>query len=630
MTTTAVTGNGGEREGRGRLSGRSPAAVVRSAALPATLGDAVLAVTAKTRLWPWERTEVARELCAHFLDGLDAGASPRDLLSSFGDPRLTARLITRARKRSRPWAWHALKRTAQGVGAILLLTLAWYGWSAARFYSGTPTVRFNLQQEINAPAVATPLNERGWPSYRDAFRAMKASGFFDACYAIEGWPTLKPGTPGWEAACAAHNRMEGEIDRMRRATSSPRCAYVLRADISDPSSLGAPLGEEPVPGENPVGMGVLLPQLAVFRAHARVLAFEVRRAAAEGRGADAAADIARLLAMAHHGSEDGTLIGQLVELAIANVAFDSLNEVLRDRPGVLSDAQLQRLAHVVGAYSPGRDGASGAWRPDMRLERRSFEDLLQRFYTDDGEGDGRLCSGVMDYARQFGAREPKAAKFVQPVIGGMVAGRAEMRAAHERLVDRFEAEAAKPAFERNPYAVDEEADALKGSPGVRYSLAVLLAPPLRATTPAFDLSRMNRDATAAGLAIELHTRRHGKPPAAWTEVVPSLLPAAPMDPWTGNPLVLKPGGAPNGRPLIYSVGADRVDDGGKIGDDGDPARVQIARKSGAPVPTWDWVLWPLPESRGPRPMGPAPVRDYQSSTRVYDWGWVGSMGVGGK
>ncbi|HYD01731.1 MAG TPA: hypothetical protein VEB22_10940, partial [Phycisphaerales bacterium] len=558
MTTTAVSGNGGEREGPGRLAGRSPAAVVSGSGLPEALGAAVLAVTGKTRLWPWERAEVARELCAHFLDGLEAGATPRQLLEMFGDPGRTARLITRARKRNRPLAWRVLNRSAQAVALLVLASVLWYGWIAARFYSGTPTVRFNLQGEMNAPAVATPLSDRGWPHYRDAHREMKRSGFFDAIHAIEEWPLLKPSTPGWLSACAAHDKVKVEIDRVRRGTRSPRAAYVLRANIDEPGSYGAPEGEEPVAGENPVGLGILLPPLAVYRSHARLIAFEIRRAAAEGRAGDVAEDIERLLALAHHGSEDGTLIGQLVELAIASLAFDLLNATVRDYPALLGDAHLQRLAHLVGAYAPGRDGAARSWQPDMRLERRSFEDLLQRFYTDNGEGDGRLCSGLMDCSQEFGARVSKAARFVQPVIGGMVASRAEMHAVYERLADKFEAEAAKPAYQRNIYAVEEEAEALKGPLGLHYSLAVLLAPRLQNTVPAFDQCRMARDSAAAGLAIELHTRRQGRRPTAWSDLVPSLLPAAPIDPWTGRALVLKPGAAPNGGPLIYSVGADRV------------------------------------------------------------------------
>ena len=56
--------------------------------------------------------EVARELCAHFRDGLASGASPEALRGAFGDTRRAAQLLTRARKRLRPLWWRASRRAA--------------------------------------------------------------------------------------------------------------------------------------------------------------------------------------------------------------------------------------------------------------------------------------------------------------------------------------------------------------------------------------------------------------------------------------------------------------------------------------------------------------------------------------
>jgi hypothetical protein len=268
------------------------------------------------------------------------------------------------------------------------------------------------------------------------------------------------------------------------------------------------------------------------------------------------------------------------------------------------------------------DGAR-AWTPDLRWERRVFDDLLQRFYTDDGNGDGRLCKGVMAYSREFGVHEAKAEMYVQPIIAGVVAGRAEMHSLHERLMDRFTVEAEKPLYARDQSALDDDVDALKGKMGIRNSLVILCSPPDLRIARTFDETRTIVNGVVAGLASELYTRKHGKAPTAWSDLVPSLLPAAPIDPWTGKELVLKTGASATDRPLIYSVGADLIDDGGKLGEDGDPARVLLARQAKTTAPTWDFVVWPATSGNYVQPMGPA--KPERPKKAVYGWGWVGSI-----
>lgn len=70
-----------------------------------------------------------------------------------------------------------------------------------------------------------------------------------------------------------------------------------------------------------------------------------------------------------------------------------------------------------------------------------------------------------------------------------------------------------------------------------------------------------------------------------------MLPAVPIDRFTGKPLLYR---LTNGVPILYSVGADQIDDGGiKPGDD--QTRHRIARCLIDTIPTKplhaDWVLW---------------------------------------
>src|SRR5262249_5982847 len=61
--------------------------------LPAPLAELVQVVVRGTRLWRGEKADVARELIAHFQDGLTKGESPQTLANSVGGPRTAAPLV---------------------------------------------------------------------------------------------------------------------------------------------------------------------------------------------------------------------------------------------------------------------------------------------------------------------------------------------------------------------------------------------------------------------------------------------------------------------------------------------------------------------------------------------------------
>ena len=75
--------------------------------LPEDLTNQIAVVLRESRLSPAKQVDVARELIAHFEDGLSAGNSAQDLLRDFGDERIAARLITQHKRspvrRERTW-----------------------------------------------------------------------------------------------------------------------------------------------------------------------------------------------------------------------------------------------------------------------------------------------------------------------------------------------------------------------------------------------------------------------------------------------------------------------------------------------------------------------------------------------
>ncbi|MCY2931564.1 MAG: hypothetical protein NTV86_19150, partial [Planctomycetota bacterium] len=79
-------------------------------------------------------------------------------------------------------------------------------------------------------------------------------------------------------------------------------------------------------------------------------------------------------------------------------------------------------------------------------------------------------------------------------------------------------------------------------------------------TDAAQADAQHRLALLAIAACRYHNAR-GAWPETLAALVPSYLPAMPTDPFTGKPLLLAR--APDGRPILYSIGRDMVDDGGK-------------------------------------------------------------------
>lgn len=65
----------------------------------------------------------------------------------------------------------------------------------------------------------------------------------------------------------------------------------------------------------------------------------------------------------------------------------------------------------------------------------------------------------------------------------------------------------------------------------------------------------------AALAAERYRVDNGSLPSNWEQLVPRYLPRSLLDPFTGKPLIFKT--LPDGL-MIYSVGYNGVDDGGKI------------------------------------------------------------------
>jgi hypothetical protein len=165
----------------------------------------------------------------------------------------------------------------------------------------------------------------------------------------------------------------------------------------------------------------------------------------------------------------------------------------------------------------------------------------------------------------------------------------------ESLFDRAESECSRPFWKWTPFSVDADLKRWQSSPidKVRYYPLLLFMPAVRSAALRSERITQKRDATLVALASELYHRRHGSWPKKLEELVPDLLPAVPPDRFTGGPLLYR---IVDGRPLLYSVGPDKKDDGGKpiiLPDSAfDPMSFTATATTETKAPDGDWILWP--------------------------------------
>jgi hypothetical protein len=101
----------------------------------------------------------------------------------------------------------------------------------------------------------------------------------------------------------------------------------------------------------------------------------------------------------------------------------------------------------------------------------------------------------------------------------------------------------------------------EGWPPYRYAFGTLMMPAVAKVAESFARSRADLRCALSALAAERFRIAHGRWPEKLDELIPRFLAAMPIDPFDRKPLKLR---RFDDGILIYSVGPDGVDDGGKI------------------------------------------------------------------
>mgnify|MGYP003665446318 CR=1 FL=1 len=601
-------------------------ALLDAADLPERVDTLIRQTVSKSKLWINERAEIARELIAHAQDAIEAGRSEEEIVDGFGDPKRIAKLMSRSMKRKRPLAWRSYRNMKRLAGSLALLVLVSYAVLAVRYFTGSPSIKRNYIAELNVPNEAYREDQKAWAVYQDVElqwrrhvlptqlaqkeRYAKAVEAHDAKYTESNYARLEedadyeypplpgiehffihddltPEHPDYEQTRALVMSFEPQLERVRQAASRPVIGMPYTdgmESIEIEPGIWVEIMHPPEhdPKDQGLVMKVLLPDLGMTRRFAKHLMIDAGWAFEEGDTDRAMRDYIALAGLARQCMQGKYLISNLVGFANLNSGYESLSGNLRAFPGAMSKEQLVSIAHI-NAIAGREIGL------DLSGERMMFDDLLQRTYTDDGHGNGRMTPAGDKIIRDLVAFNNLSDEFPiedawqtlgQPL--GFVAGnRKSQHDQYHRAIDLIEQaaqEGPESIYLVQGLDVQTEMDYYRLD-GYFVSPVGVMLPAISNTVNTLFQKQLMHEGFMAMLAIETYRAERGQLPDSLSELAPSYLPKVPDDPFNpGYPMQYK---VESGGYVLYVAGADGDLDGGDEPDPEDQSRQSFFKRFSA-------------------------------------------------
>lgn len=577
--------------------------------LPPLVKETITEVVDQKKLTSGERLSVTNELVAHFEDGYEGGESYLTLLSEFGDTQIAATLIGRAKERNRSMFSMFMKI----FGLMVLFSAV-----SAAIFAGLFTMReaspsVDYLPVFNTAAAEADESEKAWPIYRPMWIKHRFCDhrLHDRLYFVneetDERRLMKSGDPNWDQAVVYLDERKDLLDAFRKGSRLPVFGLELQLTFDDYSDEdlqaiapnywdGVLSGEIPRP--NPVDLadaderlevkvgivGILLPHVQKMRDAVRMFHVDTRRAVVDSDSERAVGNIETSFGIARQATEHPVLVCALVGLDCRTIALQQIEELIVEHPGFLSEEQLGYVQELVAADNlhefVSLDG-----------ECAFFNDIVQQFFTDDGEGNGqmtwdglRASTGLLPGLTN-GAKVPndgfEKAKLMLKIA---TTDRKSMVETHENLVAIAKEHFAKPFYEQ-PIELDD----LVEEQGDGFFLIETLMPAYDGVRGFLERNIGQQDGAVLAIAIERFKLINGRLPGALDELVPEFITQIPLDRVTGEPVKFMVRGDD---PVIYSVGTDGVDNSGVSAVDSRSGTV--LRFNFQEDYEGDWVIWPIP------------------------------------
>ncbi|MEC9234491.1 MAG: hypothetical protein VX403_11330 [Planctomycetota bacterium] len=490
-----------------------------------------------------------------------------------------------------------LRRLITGGGVLALLLGVGYLVLAFWWIRVERGPQQDFLVELNQPLIDSAVDRGAWPALKPALEALGLPG--RRVFPEELQSAVMDLDPD-EQANWLRDR-EPVLARIREAVGRPVLglphAFALPSPedrwlLLTPGDLleveAAAPDSRAAAAEPPFLLELSPRYVGTFRALARLLEVAGRAALEAGHPERALDDVLAILDLSRLCLQDPLMISQLGGLAIRALAEQCLLDLLADPRAASDERLLDRISEAF--LAPGSAGAL----PSFEGERLILLDVLQRFYSDDGSGDGVPLfspSVLSTFTGTDSGSVPGAGLgewLLRPIMIKVVGTRREVLETYDDFIAESERLMEVDFWSADWSTLDAMQEELRGVRPLRlFPLGLLLFGPEAVIKQGMQV-RFTHQLVETVVALLRYRLRDGAWPRDLEELVPGLLPALPRDPWTGAPLGY---GLRNGVPELWSVGPDRVDDGGTFAESRTPfflGRKVPARKLAAGR---DHLLW---------------------------------------
>ena len=531
--------------------------------LPVCAADFIKQVIKKMRYRKKVRADVAAELIAHFEDELKECSTDKQkeqkaqlLIAEFGDIKLLAVLLRRAKKRCRPLWRTLIARGFQTAGLLILCLIVYIAW----FLSGKPAITTNYVEQLNRltrPTADESLNAA--PLYQKAIELYEASS--------ETVDKLI-----WKK----YNDVSSEEKRLMEKWLTDNSDILdLVIDGSKKPYCWFEYGDGK---DNDVMMEIQLPDTTSFRRLTKPLLWRSLIKAEESRYEDAFDDIKACYRLGRHLKGNKTLLEQLAGIAVRASIAHELRYIISHHK--INSAILASLQEDFEQMVTDEDFVIS-----LDAEKLFLYDELQRSFTEDRFG-GHLYFESLRPIILRGPDRELVNRLIEPLhILLTHPDKQETIETAERFYTFWDRVSQKTPGNLHSEEIDIEKEAAEI---VRGNILLKILP--TAMNRVHDLSyrwRSDLEATLVIVAILRYNQDTEHYPENLQQLVSAgFLKKLPMDAYSDNkPLVYK---KTEDSFLLYSVGLNFTDDDGRV-----------IRNSQGKVVIWDIegdeVFWPVPK-----------------------------------
>ena len=479
-----------------------------------------------------------------------------------------------------------------------------FGLSISLFsWNQRVVVKYDFFEDLNAPSLAVPESERAWPHLREALLELD---FQDQGSLPELLDALDEGIDqDWVIEWFA--RHELELGGIRDALARERLGFIhvfgvpqdddrliLLTGFEQDEALSLP---SPAVGpddfKNHLSLEYKNRLTALPRILSRILLDHAKRAARSGDFKSTVADIIASLDLARLVGQDRMLMSQLVGYAVRSLTYATLLEVMSDPAMRPEHAALDELARQLEnpRHVPGEI--------DLFGERGIIRDLIQRLYSDDGDGDGDLLlSEFIPFSGVAGTQLPRVfvteafRPFLSPVVSSLADSRAEVEDAAEQAFQAAESLQSQQSWELDWTAHDAIFSRIHLNSSMFHFF------PLPLVLPSFEAMilrshdiRFQFEFARLLVALHRYEVREGRWPQQLQALVPDFISEIPRDPYDGEALRYR---LVDEGPMLWSVGPDRIDQSGVSSNEKVLPGLRLERDDVLSPPAGeDLVLWPL-------------------------------------